>query len=45
MDFQVHVINQEILSIIREWLSVRLFEFAISAVEAVMMWEISSVNE
>ena len=44
MVFQRHIINQKILSIIREWFSVWLFEDAISALEAVMIWENSHVN-
>jgi len=45
MIFQRHIVNQEILSIVREWFSVGLFEDAISALEAVMIWESNDINQ
>jgi hypothetical protein len=40
-----HIKNQKILSIVREKFVVRLYEDAISALEAVVIWASNRVNE
>jgi len=42
---QRHIINLEILSIVREWFSVGLFDDAISALQAAVIWESNDVNQ